>query len=88
MKTVTEILGLEVEITNVEMLRASGYGQYKITTEFNVVDENGKEHSLTATAHSTDSQLWDEDDRDSEMVYLRAKTSINSSIEAAIEKNI
>jgi hypothetical protein len=53
MNTVTTVLG-NVEVTNVSMNRASGYGQYTISIE---MEFDGEKH--TANLHSTDSQLWD-----------------------------
>jgi len=78
MKTLTTVLG-NVEINDVRIVRASGYGQYSIKINIEFEGQN-KELSL----HTTDSQLFDEansEDNHSEIVMDGAKTSIENEIE-------
>lgn len=70
------------------MQRASGYGHYHIVTDFTVIDEEGQAHRLQAKAITNDSQLWDEDDRDAEMIFERAETLIEDSIQREIEQKL
>lgn len=49
---------MKIQITNIEMVRSSGYGQYVIAVDF-IAD--GNKHSLSF--HTTDSLLWDNDDK-------------------------
>lgn len=53
MTTINTVLG-SVEVSNVSMSRASGYGQYTISIE--TTFEGNKK---TINVHSTDSQLFD-----------------------------
>lgn len=81
MKTINTALG-NVEVTNVAMNRASGYGQYTIATE--IVFEGT---SKTINTHSTDSQLFDKltdlenNSERAEYLLTNAKYTIESAIE-------
>lgn len=84
MKTLNTALG-NVEIINVAMNRASGYGQYTIATEI-VFEGNGK----TINIHSTDSQLFDKltdlENNSERTEYLLANQKF--TIESAIDDYI
>ena len=54
---------LQIEISKIEMVRKSGYGQYAINVSFSV---NGEE--FDRSFRTTDSQLWDEDCKTDEML--------------------
>lgn len=53
----------EITIKSIEMYRGNGYGQYKIVVEFTY---DGESHKVSI--HSTDSQLWDNDEKTPEML--------------------
>lgn len=49
---------INFSLLSIDMLRSHGYGQYNIVVEFLAYNEK---HRLTF--HSTDSQLWDNDEK-------------------------
>lgn len=54
-----------LKISDIEMVRASGYGQYSIKVKF---EAYGEQHKLSF--HTTDSQLWDNDDKTDDDLLL------------------
>lgn len=54
----------QITIKSIEMYRGNGYGQYKIVAEFIYEGETYK-----VSIHSTDSQLWDNEERDAQMLF-------------------
>jgi protein-disulfide isomerase len=50
-------------VKSIEMARGNGYGQYKIVVEFSFEGESYKK-----SFHTTDSELWDDDAKTSEML--------------------
>jgi hypothetical protein len=79
MTTYLTTLG-SVEILDARIVRASGYGQYKIEIDFIL---NGKHEKIST--HSTDGRLWDdatdEDNDHSAVVMEDAKYTIESAID-------
>ena len=81
MHTITTILG-EVTLLEAKIVKASGYGQYKIVILF----EHEGEKSIIKL-HSTDSVLFDKahgEDNHSEIVMDAAETAIETAIEKYI----
>jgi hypothetical protein len=56
-------MSTQINLRSIDMYRGNGYGQYSIVAIF---DYEGESHRVKI--HSTDSQLWDEDDKTPEML--------------------
>lgn len=53
----------KISIKSIDMVRGNGYGQYSIVTEFTFEGE-----SFQKSFHTTDSKLWDNDEKTPEML--------------------
>jgi hypothetical protein len=55
-------------ITDIRMVRGSGYGQYSISVEFSALNFEDEMENFKLKFHSTNSQLWDDENKTDEIL--------------------